>query len=408
VPTQFNGLLIEWEKHLKIEITYNSGFKSKCFPVFYAANSSLTSSNSLSIGFNANGNPWGYIRCSVDLTQRLFFTFDENLVTSEEKLLGSFSNITTGDTTLVIKGNDSNVITNQGAIYIRHLRLWKCYLCQDADTYRLDITNISAPKYTNLLHIFEAPYIDPEVVKDVKANTTQTLTLNTNWIGNNVFDLTNYSKLTNSVADGNGYLCNEYKDVCSGLLKLNQVENVIFTGIQPPMNNRFTIEFWALNTNNINLDKGLHIIWKNVGSVSLIRDLKTTTTLNTYCWPQDHKLDLLGSNTDTIINNLSSTTLNYDLLQTTSANNKWVWVRCAVNFTNREFYMNENTTKQLKPDLVYGDINNDLPFRYLWQNNETSYLIIAGASLNSSTDINIRSIYLFNEYLPKDYLFKNR
>jgi hypothetical protein len=174
------------------------------------------------------------------------------------------------------------------------------------------------------------------------------------------------------------------------------------------MNNRFTIEFWALNTNNINLDKGLHIIWKNVGSVSLIRDLKTTTTLNTYCWPQDHKLDLLGSNTDTIINNLSSTTLNYDLLQTTSANNKWVWVRCAVNFTNREFYMNENTTKQLKPDLVYGDINNDLPFRYLWQNNETSYLIIAGASLNSSTDINIRSIYLFNEYLPKDYLFKNR
>lgn len=409
VPSAFDKLVLEWEKHLKIELSYNSGFKSTCYPIFYSANPSLNAVNTSTVNFTANGTPWGYIRCSVDLAQKLYFTFDETLVTTEKDLTGSISSsIAAGTTTLVLKGgSDSAILTNQGAVFMRHLRLWKCYLCQDADTYRLDITNLTAPKYTNLLYLFEAPYTDPDKITDVKANQDYTLTENASWIGYNVFDMTNYKRLTTtSINNGNAYLCSEFKDVCSGLLKLNQVQNLTFTGIQPPMNNRFTIELWALNTNTVNLSAGIHFIWRNVGSVSLVRDLKTSSTLNAYCWPQDHRLDLQNTITDATVNGLSLNALNYDSIQTTNANNQWVWIRCAVNFTNRQFYLSDNSIKSMQGDLVYGMVNNDLPFRYLWQNNELSSFVIANGSLNASSDIMVRSIYLFNEYMPKGYLFK--
>jgi len=409
VPSAFDKLIFEWEKHLKIELSYNAGYKSTCYPIFFSSNPSLTTVNSSIVNFNANGTPWGYIRCSVDLVQKLYFTFDETLVTTEKDLLGSFSNsIATGATTLVLKGGSDNaILTNQGAVFIRHLRLWKCYLCQDADTYRLDVTVNTAPKYTNLLYLFEAPYIDPDKITDIKATVDYTLTANTNWIGYNVFDMSLYKRLTTTLANnGNAYLCSEFKDVCSGLLKLNQVQNLSFSGIQPPMNNRFTIELWALNTNTANISAGIHFIWRNVGSVSLVRDSKTTSTLNAYCWPQDQRLDLQNTITDSTVNGLTSNTLNYDVIQTNNANNQWVWVRCAVNFSNRQFYLSDNAIKTMQGDLVYGNVNNDVPFRYLWQNNELSSFTIANGSLNPNSDIMVRSIYLFNDYIPKGYLFK--
>ena len=409
VPSAFDNLVIEWEKHLKIVLSFNSGFKSRCFPIFYAANPTLNSANSFSVDFSANGTPWGYIRCSVDLAQRLYFSFDENLVTTEKDLLSTFTtSIATGATTLVFKGgSDDTKLANQGAIFIRHLRLWKCYLCQDSDTFKLDITILTAPKYTNLLYLFDSPYIDPDKITDIKANQDYTLTANTNWIGYNVFDMSTYKRLTTSLTNnGNAYLCSEFKDVCSGLLKLNQVQNLTFSGIQPPMNSRFTIELWALNTNTSNLSAGIHFVWRNVGAVSLVRDLKTSSTLNSYCWAQDHRLDLQNTITDSSVNGLTLNTLNYDVIQTTNSNNQWVWIRCAVNFTNRQFYLSDNAIKTMQGELVYGKVNNDVPFRYLWQNNELSSFVIAGASLNSSSDIIVRSIYLFNDYIPKGYLFK--
>lgn len=408
VPSQFDNLVIEWEKHLKLVLSYNSGYISTCYPIFYAANPTLNAANSVNVNFTANGTPWGYIRCSVDLAQQLYFSFNEPLITTEKRIIGGLSNIAAGNTSLVFKGgSDDTKLTNQGVIFIRHLRLWNCYLCQDADTYRLDITNLTATKYLNLLYLFESPYVDPEKITDIKATQDYTLTANASWIGYNVVNMSTYKRLTTSLLNnGNAYLCNEFKDVCSGLLKLNQAENISFTGIQPPMNNRFTIELWALNTNNSNLSSGIHFIWRNVGSVTLVRDSKTITTMNSYCWPQEHRLNLENTITYDAINSLTSTTLNYDVLQTADANNKWVWIRCAVNFTNRQFYLSDNAVKTLQGDTVYGTVNNDVPLRYLWQNNETSTFTIAGGSLNGSTDIIARSIYLFNEYIPKTYLFK--
>lgn len=232
--------------------------------------------------------------------------------------------------------------------------------------------------------------------------------MNTSWIGYNVFDMTNYSKLSSlSTNNGNSYLCNELKDVCSGLLKLNQIDNLTFTGISPPMNSRYTLEFWFMSTSATNLSSGIHFIWRNSVSVSLIRDVTTNTNINAYCWPQDHKLNLQNTTGDVNINNLSSTTLNYDLLQTANASSIWIWIRCAVNYTNRNFYFSNNITKSLLAETVYGTVTNDVPFRYLWQNNELSNFYIFNAAQNSSANVFIRSVNLYNDFLPKGYLFKD-
>lgn len=414
VPSLFDGFNITWDKHLRLSLSYSSGFKSTCYPIYYSSDLVLSAINSNQIPFSSVANGWTYLRCSVDLTNKLYVHFPAYTSYSEYSLSGVFTSITAGTTSLSFTaGNNNNILANEGAIFIRQLRLWNCYLCQDGTVFRKDLTITTGVKYANLLYLFEAPFAVAPVITEVLNATNTSLTLNANWIGYNVFDLSNYDKLTSTtvLGVGNSYLCNEFKDLCVTTIALNQVQgDITFSGINPPLNNRFTIELWYMNTNTSNLSSGVHFIWRNVGSVSFIRDTTTTTTLNTYCWPQDHRLNLLGTTGDTNINALKTSTLNYDSIQTTSSNNTWVWIRCAVNYTNRLFYMNNNTIKTLQSDLLYGVVGNDNPFRYLWQNNETSTFYISGASNHATTGIYIyaKSIYLFSDYIQQTYLFKNK
>ena len=94
-------------------------------------------------------------------------------------------------------------------------------------------------------------------------------------------------------------------------------------------------------------------------------------------------------------------------MQTANASSIWIWIRCAVNYTNRNFYFSNNITKSLLAETVYGTVTNDVPFRYLWQNNELSNFYIFNAAQNSSANVFIRSVNLYNDFLPKGYLFKD-
>lgn len=407
VPANFHGMLIEWDKHLTIELGYTgSSYTSTCFPIFGQT------LNSEKINFNPTQQNWGYLRCSVNITKKLYFHFDEPLVTEEKILLGTNSDVSNSANTLVFKGKtDNSILANSGVAFIRQVRLWKCYLCVDADTYRLDMTTTTGSKYAKLLHLFEAPYnplVDKtqQKIKDVKpaSSVDTTLTQNANWIGYNSLDVSTYKRLDKvSTDNGNDWLCNEFRDVCSGLVKLNQIENITWTGIDPPMYDRFAIDLWFMNTSTTNLTSGIHFIWRNIGSVSFVRDDTTATTLNAYCWPQDHRLDLQNTTGYANINALSTSVLNYDKITTTNSDNQWVWVRCSVNWTNKFFYMSANSQKTLEPERVYGTVKNDVPFRYMFQNNEKSTFYVWNGKNNSSTDINCRSIYLYTEYIPPNY-----
>lgn len=414
VPANFHGLDIEWDKHVKIRIGYSSNsYTSTCYPVFLSSDSTKENSNSETINFNPKQVNWGYLRCSVDITNKLYFHFDEPLVTVEKTLLGVHTNIASGTSTLKFKGKtNDDIMSSSGIAFIRQFRLWKCYLCQDADTFRLDMTTVTGLKYDKLLHIFEAPYNDTPTINDIRPATpvTTSLTENSNWLGYNVLDLTTYKRLDKvATNNGNNWLCNEFKDVCSGLVKLNQIENITWSNIDPPMYDRFAIDLWFMNTSTTNLSSGIHFIWRKIGSISFARDDTTSTTLNSYCWPQDHRLDLQNTTGYQNINALSSSSsvFNYDRIQTTNSNNVWVWVRCTVNWTNRFFYMSSNAQKTLEAERVYGTVKNDNPFKYFFQNNEKSTFYIWNGKNNPNTDINCRSINLYSEYIPPNYDVKN-
>jgi hypothetical protein len=402
---------ILWDKHLKISLGYEAGsYISICYPVYSSTNAALASSNSNKINFNPTQVNWGYIRCSVDITNSLYFHFDEPLVTEEKKLLGSNSNVTAGATTLKFQGtSDNSILANSGVAFIRQVRLWKCYLCQDADTYRLDMTTVTGLKWVQLLHIFEAPYNDTPVINDVRPVTpvATALTENTTWLGYNSLNSSTY-KILDKVSDntsGNNWLCNEFRDVCSGLVKLNQIENITWSKIDPPMYDRYAIDLWFMNTSTTGLTSGIHFIWRNIGSISFARDDTTPTTLNSYCWPQDYRLNLQTTTGYKNINALptSSSVYNYDKITTVNSNNQWVWIRCSVNWTNRFFYMSGNTQKTLEAPRVYGNVKNDVPFRYLYQNDEKSKFYVWNGYNNPNTDINCRSINLYKDYIPPNF-----
>lgn len=404
VAGTFNGFDIQWDKQLWINLSYNNGYISSCYPLYDSTNTQYELSNKESINLT-DPTKWVYIRCSVDTTNKLYFHFHETMVTSEKTLSGNAPTITAGQqTTLKFISNS----TDRGVIFFRQFRLWNCYLCQQADTYKLDITSASVASYTNLLHLWDPVY--GATITDMKnagANII-TPTINPVSLGYNLLNIPNtYYKLVSPT-----YLCLETVVVCTGLLKFNQISDISFTNIPPAMNSRYTIEFWTLVTNVQQVKTGYHLIWKNIISVSIVQDT-TSTGLDIYCFPQDYKLNVANT-TGSAIHTLASNTANVDSIKTSNYNGKWQWVRCAVSNNQKEFYLSNNAIKQLKSDLMYTynqngvskSVLNDVPFRYFFKDSELSTFSLLGSNKNSSSDIYIRYVYLFNDYIPQSYAFK--
>lgn len=192
VSDQFNTYEVRWDKQLSIKISYSSGFKSTCYPVYDSTNSPLTAQNTNQI--NINPTRWAYVRCGIDLTNSKYYHLSENGSFTENTLI--ISPITpptvSANTTLEFY-HDS---LNRGVLFFRQIRLWKCYKCQEADSHSLYLTSTSAALHTLLLHAWDPIYNSAGTVDDLKtAANTITLTKDTNWIGYNMLDLSHYYDL---------------------------------------------------------------------------------------------------------------------------------------------------------------------------------------------------------------------
>ena len=208
---------------------------------------------------------------------------------------------------------------------------------------------------------------------------------------------------------------NPKKYTRTNLLKLTSVNNIEINDLNPPFGGRYTMEFWFLNSSS-NLPFGIHFIWKNLLSISLIQDTANGTNLNLYCWPQDYKVPQLKDLYATDFNSFVSANKNVNFNQSTVNNyrNNWVNVRCAMNYQMRAFYLTnilngvENiVNSEIKPELISKDNSNDYPLRYFWQNNELTSLSIVGANKNPNTYFYLRSLALFSDFLTTNYSFRN-
>lgn len=136
-------------------------------------------------------------------------------------------------------------------------------------------------------------------------------------------------------------------------------------------------------------------------------------TLSAICFPQGYLNDLSGKVGTAIATLLgaSANAYNYNLGTPSGA---WTWVRCAASNYNRAFYVTDQTIttpiiNTMVPELVYSyggtKVYNDYPYRYFFKSGQTVSLKVQNISLHTKK-IYLRSIYLFNDYLPPVYNFR--
>jgi len=443
----FGNYSLQWNKHLKIDLGYKNGnYISTCYPIYEQSNNSYENSNKAEINFSREDTPWEYLRCSVNISSKLYLFHNKLIESKENPLLTSLTDIPSEGTGSFkfVNGNK-----NRGIIYLRLIRLYNCYDCQEPDEFQFNWVTPSLIgnqiKEDNLMyHIDEKitgyntidrlndEAVTKQTIKYIKSEdgkvfeTSQITPIkDTEFLGYNVIDLNpeNYTILSNET-----YLFSEDDPSSYGFIKLNEVENVKFENITPSYNGRYTFEFWYSVDDIAKLTSGFHIIWKNLASVTIVQE--NTSYLSMFCWPQDFKLnEEIGANIENIygadifnmINN--KRVLNYDKkIRYSTINKVWTYVRCAVNTGEKVFYsrLEDNNVQtpvenELKSDVFYNisgtsskiTISNDYPFRYYFQNNAKTYLLLAGMSKNKDCMIYVRNIYLFTEYLPMKMDFRH-
>jgi hypothetical protein len=378
---------LRWDYQLRMAITQNAGaLKVLCYPAYDPTNVGGYNTTG-SVGFN--NYTWTYVRCSADQIKKQFMIVD---ATSRTKAaFTAFPAIPSSTGTFTMK--DSTAYDSWGVLFFRQIRLWKCYNCMNPSLYKTEIITTTAG-YGNLLHVFDPYFNTSESVTELATNTKVTGSFRNNYYGYNIIDENNYSLKT---------LCSEFNP-CLSLGKTNQFDDIVIDDIPVSYWGRYTVEFWTYAKDSTQMTNGFNVIYGKHAAVSIQADTNTNDML-IYCFPQDYRYSPKGKN-GPAIKTLASGLTNSSSYKISGASKQWFWVRCAVSWDNREFYINDDTPTTLLGELLWTGQNNDFPFRYFWPNNSFTDLTIEGAK-NNNTDVYIRALSIFNDYLPNNYLFKN-
>lgn len=168
-------------------------------------------------------------------------------------------------------------------------------------------------------------------------------------------------------------------EIC--LLSSSIPSNTVEYTILPSVNGRYTMEFW------IQIGAGLIetiILWDKQMKIKI----KQTSEFEFTCEPQYYvKLNITKNKQLLIPNDYSA----------------WTFIRCAYNWDNEIYYFSHNNIKVTKTiiekDTIYKTNKFDYPLKYFAHNNEETKL-----KINFNDNITIRTLYLYNEFLPQEYI----
>lgn len=423
LPGQFGTYSFIWNRYLKIVIEAQApNYSSTCYPI-HKEEDGHTDVNSNKLTFQSDALPWVYLRCSVNIGTKKYFHFKEKSFTSELELTTSLTDILAGNAYLKFV----NASKNRGVLFFRLLRLWDCYDCQPVDTYKINWINVdiiqSQIANDNLLYHVDGKIRGYDTIDrtDNAAETKQKIKYIKNstgvlesgyltplsasdFLGYNVIDITTSGKYNQlSTPQSTNHLCPENTYFCSGLVKVNQVEDVNIASVTPSLSGKYTIEFWTMISDVTSLTNGFHIIWKNLASVTVISDTVNTGELNTICWPQDFKFEapnVIEGTFGVAIHTLVSgaTIVNKEKkTRTSDINNKWLYVRCAVNTEYKKFYsVLEDETVTIPTEIPMTGTD---PMSHTFNTGDTTYVLLSGMSSNSNCIIYLRNLWLYSNYL---------
>jgi hypothetical protein len=391
-----SGFDLKWNKQMMIKLKYAATkYVSICYPLYDSADITKESANSSPV--DISHRTWVYVRCSVSNTLKKYFHLRDVQQVNPLTLNGTPP--TVGNDTSFIFSNNS---INMGLIFFKQFRLWNCYDCQATDTYKTEITSKSVVNYSAILHVWDPTYSKgtyPPQVTDIKESKNFTPVVDDSWNGYLFVDRTGYKVLSTT----DGLIVDNSSP---GIVSINDFDDMSLPA-SASTTGRYTIELWVVVTDLGKLNNGFHIIWRNLISLSFSKSTTDSTTFNTYCWPLDYQLDISSVKGNANIENQAKTYLNDKFVKTSYADKSWFSVRCALSHNMNQFYINTNTVQNLQSNLMWKNQRTDAPFRYMWQNGAKTNLIITGANLNTNTNIYIRQIMLYNDYLPQLFTFQN-
>ena len=438
---EYKGIEFDWTHHLKIYINPSTKY---AFCKIYDSTNSLEELN-----ITIEENKWIFLSCAVDFINYLYYLsytdVDDKFNSShkeiprsstfDSELLDSVSN---SQSELKIKDLSDK---EWGLLFYRQIALWK-----DAffNSGFLSHVNIKTPSlFPDLLHIFKPDFnIDRDytnnyneylITKDL-VDSSKNLVVKYNEeekYGINKFptvkDITFCSE--------NGEFYDTTSKKCIQFLDLSKVADFNFTEIPNSFSGSYSMGFWFfLEDSSILTDiSGIDVNWVKHMQISIISN---NSNLEGVCFPQGYDADEYSTFTDKIDKALNKKSINL-LNDNDISSGTWVWVICSVSNYLEKYYIlgnndtagkiiNENNEEENKlienliPETLFiytDDEGNTIdnkriyPLRYYMSdinNNNLSTpttLSIKGIE-GKTSQIYMRSIQLFRDYIPPEYLIK--
>ena len=296
--------------------------------------------------------------------------------------------------------NDESRLTSPGIMIIRQFKIWKQYPDDENEVEKLYNTAFE----TNLNTEYFFYILDSSLEK--KREITE-------------LDPNNYGEFSNGPQISYfGYspveeikelkLCLETED-CSNILNLKELSDITFPDVAGSGTCRYTMEFWIKLKNLEYFLKGVNIIWDKHVSVSILTDT-SKDKLSIICFPQDYLFSPYQKSGIEILTEAERALNKYIIdLDLGSYDNEWFYVRCAYNWDLERYYLRtnkENTAgdyKEVEHENASTGQKVDYPFKYFFDTYEKYNAYIQNANLNTGSEVIMRNLYLFNEYLPIEY-----
>ena len=343
-------------------------------------------------------NKWLHVYCYYDNNYNIKINDYNNNILGESSYSSGWS-MSCQNIEFINFEDGENKPTSPGIMLIRQFKIWRDISKKEDEMDYIEYT--SNFNKNNVLLTIDS-LINPDKSFKIYTSPELLITLTKSDLNNEVYY--GYYPIEEEIPELE--LCSETEE-CKPLLNLKAIEDLEFENITPSGTGRYTMEFWIKIKSIKKFLNGTNLIWKGLISISLLTDT-LRDRLVVYCFPQDY-LNSPSNYKGRNIINLALSSLNSDNFDLSIENydNVWFYTRCAYNWDNEIYYLKYNGNSVIPKSINHehtSEIHNvDYPFKYLFNEYESYHFYIQNAKLNPECDIYIRTLYLFNEYLPQEY-----
>ena len=368
-PIEFT---ITWKSHASITITHQS---IECYPII--KQDPLTKST-----HDITFNKWNYISCSADLPLSKYYSFTET--TEKSGSITSSTTIPEDTESFTLSFNDGKSTIEWGVMFIRQIRLWGRDFPSRNFLYR---TNVQTPSlFAYLFNVFDPFYTPdlPYVITDLSNSNTNATVIRNELNGINTINEDDYIKLKLCGENGEIYQSNPEK--CITFLDMNAMNTFTFNNIVPSFTGSYSLAFWIFVENINEFTNAIEFIFEEHMKINIE---VTNAQLNAICHPQLYLNDI---------------NLNKKQVTLSSTSGEWLWVLCAVSNYDMKYELN-GIEQKIIPEYVYDTQSNDNPYRYYFTNGARKTFTVYKKVKNQSK-VYLRSLYLFNDFIPYSYDIK--